>query len=163
MHNIKDLRKNLDYFKKKLKDRNLEFDVDKFNKLDELNRKLINDKEKLEQEKKSLSKIKDKSNFEESKKISDEISMLIKKQTDSQNQLNDIIFSLPNLALEDVPIGKNETSNKLIKKSGKVKNFAFKIKSHIEIGSKDKKIDFDTSIKLSGSRFVVLKENLALF
>ena len=70
MHNIKDLRKNLDYFKKKLKDRNLEFDVDKFNKLDELNRKLINDKEKLEQEKKSLSKSKDKSNFDKSKKIS---------------------------------------------------------------------------------------------
>jgi len=71
MHNIKDLRKNLDYFKKKLKDRNLEFDVDKFNKLDELNRKLINDKEKLEQEKKSLSKSKDKSNFDNSKKKSD--------------------------------------------------------------------------------------------
>jgi seryl-tRNA synthetase len=162
MHNIKELRKNQETFKKKLKDRNIDFDLVKFNLLDELNRKLINDKEKLEQEKKSLSKIKDKSNFEKSKKISDEISMLIKKQTDSQNQLNDIIFSLPNLALEDVPIGKNETSNKLIKKSGKVKNFAFKIKSHIEIGSKDKKIDFDTSIKLSGSRFVVLKDQFAL-
>ena len=40
MHNIKDLRKNLDNFKKKLKDRNLDFDKDKFNKLDELNRNL---------------------------------------------------------------------------------------------------------------------------
>ena len=47
MHNIKDLRKNLDIFKKKFKDRNLNFDVDNFIKLDELNRKLINDKEKL--------------------------------------------------------------------------------------------------------------------
>ena len=57
MHNIKDLRKNLDIFKKKLKDRNLEFDIVEFNKLDELNRKLISDKEKLEQEKKNLIKI----------------------------------------------------------------------------------------------------------
>ena len=162
MHNIKDLRKNLDNFKKKLKDRNLEFDVDKFNKLDELNRKLINDKEKLEQEKKSLSKLKDKSNFERSKKISVEIINLEKKQNEIQNQLNQIIFSLPNLALDDVPVGKDEKSNKLIKKVGKIKDFSFKIKSHVEIGSKDKNIDFDTSIKLSGSRFVVLKNNFAL-
>ena len=162
MHNIKDLRKNLDYFKKKLKDRNLEFDVDKFNKLDELNRKLINDKEKLEQEKKSLSKSKDKSNFDKSKKISSEISVLTKKQNESQDILNEIIYSLPNIALDDVPIGKDEKSNKLIKKVGKIKDFSFKIKSHIEIGSKDKNIDFETSIKLSGSRFVVLKNNFAL-
>ena len=162
MHNIKDLRKNLDYFKKKLKDRNLEFDVDKFNKLDELNRKLINDKEKLEQEKKSLSKSKDKSNFDNSKKISSAISVLTKKQKESQDILNEIIYSLPNIALDDVPIGKDEKYNKLIKKVGKIKDFSFKIKSHIEIGSKDKNIDFETSIKLSGSRFVVLKNNFAL-
>ena len=64
MHNIKDLRKNLESFNKKFKNRNLNFDVEKFNKLDVLNRKLINDKELLEQEKKSLSKSKDKSNFD---------------------------------------------------------------------------------------------------
>jgi|TARA_B110000211_G_scaffold128427_1_gene147577 seryl-tRNA synthetase len=162
MHNIKDLRKNLDYFKKKLHERNLDFKINDFNKLDELNRKLINDKEKLEQEKKSLSKSKVKSNFEKSKKISNEITHLEKEQNEIQNQLNQIIFSLPNLALDNVPVGKDEKSNKLIKKIGKIKDFSFKIKSHIEIGSKDKNIDFDTSIKLSGSRFVVLKNNFAL-
>ena len=162
MHNIKDLRKNLDTFKKKLKDRNLDFDVDKFSKFDELNRKLISDKEKLEQEKKSLSKSKDKLNYDNSKKISDEISFLAKKQKESQDILNELIYSLPNIALEDVPIGKNEKSNKLIKKVGKIKDFSFKVKTHIEIGSKEKNIDFETSIKLSGSRFVVLKNNFAL-
>jgi len=85
MHNIKDLRKNLDNFKKKLNERNLDFKISDFNKLDELNRKLINDKEKLEQEKKSLSKLKDKSNFERSKKISVEIINLEKKQNEIQN------------------------------------------------------------------------------
>ncbi len=162
MHNIKDLRKNLDTFKKKLKDRNLEFDVDKFKKLDELNRKLINDKEKLEQEKKFLSKSKDKSNFDKSKKISDEILVLAIKHKESQDKLNEIIYSLPNIALDDVPIGKDEKSNKLIRKVGKIKNFSFRVKSHIEIGSKEKNIDFESSIKLSGSRFVVLKNNFAL-
>ena len=162
MHNIKDLRKNLDIFKKKLKDRNLNFDLENFTRLDELNRKLINDKEKLEQEKKNLSKSKDKSNFDLSKKISKEISVLINKQNESQNKLNQVIFSLPNLALDDVPVGENDKLNKLIKKSGKIKNFSFSVKSHIEIGSKENGIDFDTSIKLSGSRFVVLKNKFAL-
>ena len=162
MHNIKELRNNLDTFKKKFKDRNFEFKIDDFNKLDESNRKLINEKEKLEQEKKSLSKSKDRANFEKSKKISNEISALVIKQNESQNKLNDIIFSLPNIALNDVPIGNDEKSNKLIKKNGKIKNFSFKVKSHVEIGSKEKNIDFETSIKLSGSRFVVLRDKFAL-
>ena len=162
MHNIKDLRKNLVSFKKNFKNRNIEFDLEKFNILDELNRKLISDKEKLEQEKKSLSKSKDQVNFEKSKIISYEIASLAKKQNESQNQLNQIIFSLPNVALEDVPIGKDEKSNKLIRKAGNIRDFSFKVKSHVEIGSKNNNIDFDTSIKLSGSRFVVLKDKFAL-
>jgi seryl-tRNA synthetase len=162
MHNIKDLRKNLDLYKEKFKARNLDFDKANFNKLDELNRKFINEKEKLEQEKKALSKSKDKSNFDKSKKISEEISIISKKQSEIQNQLNKIIYSLPNIHLNEVPEGRDEKFNKLIKKVGKIKDFTFKVKSHVEIGSKEKKIDFDTSIKLSGSRFVVLREKFAL-
>ena len=162
MHNIKDLRKNLVSFKKNFKNRNIEFDLEKFNILDELNRKLISDKEKLEQEKKTLSKSKDKSNFEKSKKISEQISILVKNQNDTQNELNKIIFLLPNIALDEIPLGKDEKSNKLIKKAGEIKKFSFKVKSHIDIGLKDKNIDFETSIKLSGSRFVVLRNKFAL-
>ena len=162
MHNIKDLRKNLETFKKKLTDRNIDFNVEDFSKKDTFNRELISKKESLEQEKKSLSKSKDKANFEKSKKISDEIEILSKKLSDSQSEVNKIIHALPNIALDDVPIGKDEKSNKLIKQEGSIKKFSFKIKSHVELGSKNNNIDFESSIKLSGSRFVVLKENYAL-
>ena len=162
MHNLKELRSNLDKFKKKLKDRNVDFDINNFNEKDSLNRDLINKKEKLEMEKKSLSKSKDKSNFEKSKKISKEILNLIEKQSISQSEVDKIIYSLPNLALDDVPIGKDEKSNKLIKKNGDIKKFPFKVKSHVELGSKNGNIDFETSIKLSGSRFVVLKDKFAM-
>ena len=162
MHNIKDLRKNLETFKKKLTDRNIDFNVEDFIKKDTLNRELISKKESLEQEKKSLSKLKDRTNFEKSKKISDEIEILSKKQSDSQSEVNKIIHALPNIALDDVPIGKDEKSNKFIKQKGSIKKFSFKIKSHVELGSKNNNIDFESSIKLSGSRFVVLKENYAL-
>ena len=162
MHNIKELRKNLETFKKKLTDRNIDFNAEDFIKKDTLNRELISKKESLEQEKKSLSKLKDKTNCEKSKKISDEIEILSKKQSDSQSEVNKIIHALPNIALDDVPIGKDEKSNKLIKQEGSIKKFSFKIKSHVELGLKNNNIDFESSIKLSGSRFVVLKENYAL-
>ena len=162
MHSLKDLRKNLDILKKKFQNRNVQFDVNNFKKLDTLNRELISKKEKLEQEKKILSKSKDKSNFSKSKKISEEISSLIKKQSKTQEELNKIIFSLPNLAQDDVPVGNDEKSNMLIKQEGNLKKFSFKVKSHVELGSKNNNIDFETSIKLSGSRFVILKDKIAL-
>ena len=162
MHNIKDLRKNLKLYKKKLFDRNFELDINEFEKLDNINRKLINEKEKLEQEKKILSKSKDKSNFEKSKKISEEISKLSKNQLISQKNINNVLNIMPNLALDDVPVGKDENSNKLISQNGNIRKFSFKPKSHVEIGLINNAIDFDTSTKLSGARFVVLKDRIAL-
>ena len=162
MHNIKDLRKNLKLYKKKLFERNFELDINEFEKLDNINRKLINEKEKLEQEKKILSKSKDKSNFEKSKKISEEISKISKNQLISQKNINNVLNIMPNLALDDVPVGKDENSNKLISQNGNIRKFSFKPKSHVEIGLINNAIDFDTSTKLSGSRFVVLKDRIAL-
>ena len=162
MHNIKDLRKQLNYYKKKFLERNFDFDIKKFEKLDKINRNFISDKEKLEQEKKIISKSKDKTNFDKSKKISHRIDEISKKQIEAQNKLNDLLYMLPNLSSEEVPVGKDEKSNKIISKFGEIKNFNFKPKSHVEIGLKNNDIDFETSIKLSGSRFVVLKDKIAL-
>ena len=69
MHNLKDLRKNLDSYVKSFKDRNVNFNIEDFKKKDALNRDLINKKEKLEQEKKILSKSKDKKNFFRNKRF----------------------------------------------------------------------------------------------
>jgi len=162
MHNLKELRKDLELYKKKFEERNIRFDINNFNNLDKTNRELINKKELLEQEKKSLSKTKDKSNFEKSKKISEKIEKIIIEQNNAQKKLNDILYNLPNIADKTVPIGKDDKTNKLVKKTGEPKKFSFKLKSHIELGEKNKSIDFDTSSKLSGTRFVVLKDKYAL-
>jgi seryl-tRNA synthetase len=162
MYSLKDLRKNLDIYKKKFKDRNLIFDAQNFNDIDKANRELIKKKELLEQEKKSLSKSKDKSNFEVSKKISNQIIEISIEQKVVKKKLDSIIFNLPNIAKDDVPVGTGEKENKLIKKVGKIKNFDFEIKTHVILGQNNKSIDFETSIKLSGSRFVVLKDKYAL-
>ena len=162
MHNLKDLRKNINIYKKKFEERNLDFNIDEFINKDKINRELINKKELLEQEKKILSKSKEKLNFEKSKKISSQINDISIEQAKSQKDINVLLSNLPNVAIDEVPIGKDEKSNKLIKKFGYLKKFSFKTKSHIDLGSKDNNIDFDTSIKLSGSRFVVLRDKFAM-
>ena len=63
MHNIKDIRNNFDNFKNIIKSRNVSIDLDEILDLDKKNRKLIQEKESLEQEKKSISKKQDKSLF----------------------------------------------------------------------------------------------------
>ena len=159
MHSLKEIRKNTELFKKKIKDRNTNVDFKSLINHDKENRELIQKKEKLEQEKKLLSKKKDPQNFTKSKNLTNQIKKLEDSQKNLQEKINIIISSIPNLPLSDVPIGNDEKANKIIKKSGEIKKFDFKIKSHTELGNKY--MDFDTATKLSGSRFVVLKDKLA--
>jgi len=162
MHDIKFIRNDPKTFSKKLTERNTNINLDNLLNLDIKNRELIKEKEKLEQEKKIISKKRDVSNFSISKKISKKIEKLTELQISTKGEIDLIISSLPNLALDDVPIGKNEKSNKEIKKFGDVTKFEFKPLSHHEIGKKLNLMNFDIATKTSGSRFVFLRDKLAL-
>ena len=161
MHNIKSIRENPELFKKKLEDRNLKVSFKELLDLDKKNREIIQKKEKLEQERKLISKKKNEAQFEKSKKISQEIKSLEESQGKIREKINKILNFLPNIALDDVPIGKDETSNKELTKIGDIPKFNFEAKSHYEIGKKMNLMDFETATKTSGSRFVFLKGNLA--
>ena len=162
MHNIKDIRSDISSFKDGLKKRFIDVDFEKILLLDENNRKFIQEKENLEKEKKEISKSKDKSLFEKSKEISKKIEEISSSQSKIKNELDNILASLPNLPYNDVPIGKDENSNIEILKSGKIPNFTFKPKSHYELGENLNMLDFDLATKTTGSRFVFVKDKLAL-
>ena len=162
MHNIKDIRQNPDKFYDDLKKRFADVDLKKILSLDETNRKLIQEKEALEKEKKNISKTKDPSMFEKSKKISEKISQYTKDQSKIKTELDKILVSLPNIALKDVPIGNDEKDNKEISSSGEIIKFKFKPKSHYELGENLKMLDFDLATKTTGSRFVFVKDKLAM-
>ena len=162
MHDIKIIRKNPDYFKKKISERNTEIDINELLDLDKKNRELIHEKEKFEQEKKTISQKKDKSQFSKSKELTSKIEEISKEQIKIKEKINLILSSLPNIALDEVPIGKGEKENKEIKKVGEIPKFSFKILSHNELGTKHDMMDFEISNKTSGARFVVLKKELAL-
>ena len=159
MHNLKDIRKNSEVFKKKIMDRNVNLDLNELINLDKNHRLIIQKKESLENEKKTLSKSKDEKNFKRSKELSSLITKISSEQTNIKKKIDDILSNLPNIALNDVPIGKDEKSNKTLRKEGEVKKFNFKILSHSDLGEKKNQIDFNTASKISGSRFVILKKN----
>ena len=162
MHNIKEIRNDIEGFKEALGKRFLKIDLDKILSLDEDNRKYIQKRETLEKEKKDISKSKDKSLFEKSKKISSEIEKINKLQIVAKKDLETFLSSIPNIPFSDVPVGKDENSNIEISKSGIIPKFTFKPKSHYELGENLDMLDFDLATKTTGSRFVFVKDKLAL-
>ena len=162
MHNLKEIRKNFQSFKNDLKNRNINIDIQDIINLDEKNRELIQKKEKLEGEKKDISKSKDTSLFNKSKEISKELDLVSNEQKKIKNELDKILSNIPNIPHKDVPEGKGEDDNLEISKSGNIPNFDFKPKTHYELGENLKMLDFDLATKTSGSRFVFVKDKLAL-
>ncbi|SMF75293.1 serine--tRNA ligase [Candidatus Pelagibacter sp. HIMB1321] len=162
MHNIKEIRTDFENFKNQLKVRNIEVNIDEIKKLDENNRKLIQKKESLESEKKDISKSKDESLFKRSKEISKELYAISNEQKQIKSELDTILSSIPNIPHKDVPIGTDENDNVEISKSGEISSFDFKPKTHYELGEKLNMLDFDLATKTTGSRFVFVKDKLAL-
>ena len=162
MHNLKEIRKNYENFKKALQKRFVDIDFDELANLDKNNRELIQKKENLEKEKKDISKSKDKSLFEKSKQISLSIDKITEEQNTIKDKLEKILSNIPNIPHSDVPVGKDENDNVEVSKSGKIPEFDFKPLSHYELGEKLKMLDFDLATKTTGSRFVFVKNKLAL-
>ncbi|MDC0851153.1 serine--tRNA ligase [Candidatus Pelagibacter sp.] len=162
MHNLKEIRKNFSNFAKSLEKRSLTIDFSNLQKLDEQNRDLIQKKETLEKEKKDISKSKDKNLFKKSKQISVDLEKVSENQKKIKIELDSILSNIPNIPHTDVPEGKNENDNIEVSKSGKIPEFDFKPKSHYELGEKLEMLDFDLATKTTGSRFVFVKNKLAL-
>ena len=159
MHNLKEIRKNFDNFKKALEKRFVNIDFNKLEILDKQNRELIQRKENLENEKKEISKSKDKSLFNKSKEISLKIDKLNEQQKLVKLDLEKILSNIPNIPHKDVPVGKDENDNVEINKSGEIRKFDFTPKSHYELGENLGMLDFDLATKTTGSRFVFVRNS----
>ena len=154
MHNLKEIRKDFNAFKKALEKRSVDTDFDKLKDLDKINREFIQKKETLEKEKKDISKSKDKSLFAKSKEISLAIEKINDKQKTIKKDLEKILSNIPNIPHKDVPNGSDENDNVEIEKSGQIPKFNFTPKSHYDLGENLGMLDFDLATKTTGSRFV---------
>ncbi len=179
MLDIKWIRENKQEFDSLLAKRGIAPMSDKITKLDENKRQLTNLIQQLQHARKSKSKmlgnmcdkfgnISDKSSkeFEEIRQEVDHINEQLEKlhlQFDSDHQLNEILQILPNLPEDDVPYGVDESMNKLIRTVGNIDKRPLPIlaKQHFELGENLGMMDFAQTAKISGSRFVTLKGDLA--
>jgi seryl-tRNA synthetase len=78
-----------------------------------------------------------------------------------QEQLNDILMGIPNLPHDSVPQGDDEAHNQEVRRWGEPASFDFEVKDHVDLGSELGGMELDAAVKLSGSRFVVLRGPLA--
>ncbi|WP_423062301.1 serine--tRNA ligase [Candidiatus Paracoxiella cheracis] len=166
----KELRNNIDQIAKQLRRRGFELDINEFNILEEKRKVLQKETQELQTKRNHVSKqigmAKSKGEdasamMEEVANLGDELKRNEIELEKLQQQLLNFQLMIPNLPQESVPDGTSEKDNKEIRKWGKTPEFDFKPKDHVELGEHNKLIDFEAAAKLSGSRFVVLRDNLA--
>jgi seryl-tRNA synthetase len=80
---------------------------------------------------------------------------------DLESELTDVLAGIPNVPAADVPVGADESANVEVRRWGTPKSFDFAPKQHFELGEALGQMDFETAVKISGARFVLLKGKLA--
>lgn len=169
MIDIQLLRKDIAQVAARLKTRNFDLDVEAFNQVEQKRRQIQSKTEELQAKRNSLSKQIGilKSKKEDTSALMAEVAGLgqsLKENEEAlakvQAELNDIVIRIPNLPHETVPVGPDESANVEVKKVGTPRVFDFEIKDHVDIGE-PLGLDFEVAAKLSGSRFCLMKGNMA--
>ncbi len=163
------LRENPDKIKKMLEARALDFPLDQLIRSDKERRELITKTDDLRKKRNEVSleiAKKKKSGDDAStlisnmQSISEELKKLEETQIKTEEEYTKLSMTLPNMIHDSVPIGKDETSNKEIKKWGTMPTFDFKIHDHIDLTESLGLVDLERAAKVSGARFYYLKNQL---
>ena len=133
--------------------------VDDFLALDEEWRKLTKETDDLRAQQKKLS---DERKIAEATELKYKIQSLEGDLKKIEKNRGEILWQMPNLPLEDVPVGKDESENVVIKEVGEIPKFDFQPKDYLELAEKLDLIDVERAAKISGSRFGYLKNQAAL-
>ena len=164
------IRNKLDTIVEESLRRGVSIDKNKIKKIEDNRKKIQVETEKLQSERNNISKKigELKSKGEQTENLLEKVT-IIKKQLEEneeklnsiQKELNELLIAIPNIPHKSVPNGDSDADNKLIREWGEKPKFDFKIKDHVDLGESLNQIDFDSAVKISGSRFVVLKDKIA--
>ncbi len=140
------------------KNKNREVNIDKIIALDDQRRELIQKIQKLREERNTLArKPVDENIKKRGREIKDELRGEEQKLDQVEKELDLLLSFVPNVPLEEVPVGPNASCNQEVKKWGKIPGFDFAPKSHLELGKALDIIDFERGVKVSGFRGYFLK------
>jgi len=170
MLDIKFIRQNATAVKEGCKKKQVEIDIDLLLKLDEKRRKYLKEIETFRAKENQLSNLikKEKKNQKRTKLIQE--AQKIKKKTKEEElylkgvseEFEKLMLRIPNLPFDDVPVGKDERENKVLREVGSLPKFDFKFKDYLQIAENLDLIDVKRAGKTSGTRFGFLKREAAL-
>ncbi|MDG2903890.1 serine--tRNA ligase, partial [Vibrio parahaemolyticus] len=164
------LRNEPDAVAEKLARRGFKLDVDKLGALEERRKVLQVKTENLQAERNSRSKSigQAKARGEDIEPLRLEVNKLgeeldaAKAELDAlQAEIRDIALTIPNLPADEVPVGKDENDNVEVSRWGTPREFDFEVRDHVTLGEMPSGLDFAAAVKLTGSRFVVMKGQIA--
>ena len=164
------IRSDIEAVASQLKIKGFDLDVEKIQSL-ETKRKAIQIKaEQLQSERNAKSKEigQLKAKGEDAQPVLDSVALLGDALKESSAELDDImteldeyLFGVPNLPHDSVPVGKSEEDNEEIRKWGTIPSFDFEVKDHVDLGADLGLMDFERAVKITGSRFVVMRAQIA--
>jgi seryl-tRNA synthetase len=169
MIDIQLLRKDLDTVATRLAGRKFILDKDTFVSLESDRKQVQSRSEELQAKRNQLAKAvgmkkgkgEDASaEITESTLVNQELQTLTEKLTVVQAQLNDFLLNIPNIPHESVPTGKDESANQEVLRWGNIPTFDFPVKDHVDLAT-PLGLDFDSAVKLTGSRFAVMHGQIA--
>ncbi|CPR20438.1 seryl-tRNA synthetase, also charges selenocysteinyl-tRNA with serine [Candidatus Filomicrobium marinum] len=169
---IKWIRENPDAFDAGLKKRGLESAAGKLIEIDEARRSHLTALQDAQSRRNAASKEIGKAMAAKDQAAADKLKAEVadlkeriqtgeEKARELEMQLNEVLSAIPNLPLDDVPLGADENDNVEVRRWGEPPKFDFEPKQHFEVGESLGLMDFETAAKISGARFVVLKGALS--
>jgi seryl-tRNA synthetase len=170
MLDAKIVRANAEEIATKLQKKGYQLDIARFNQLEE-QRKVIQSKtEELQSERNTRSKNIGKAKaagediapiLAEVSAMGDELESAKKELKAVQDEFHGLLAEIPNIPDDSVPAGQSEDDNVEVRTWGEPKKFDFEVKDHIELGEQLGQLDFEAAVKLAGSRFAVMKRDIA--
>jgi seryl-tRNA synthetase len=162
------VRANFDLVRAKLEQRGVPREtIDRFGALDEGRRELIRKRDDLNatrnRESEEIGKLMKDGRRDEAesrrkavREVGDQISAVGTELAEVETTLNELLFGVPNLPHDSVPVGADEAANQEVKRSGEPRKFDFEPRDHVDLGGALKILDLERATKISGARFSIL-------
>lgn len=169
MLDIKYIRENKDKVKEAAKNKLIEVDIDRLLSLDKSIITMTQDLDVLKEKRNKLSSLIPSSSNDEKakiisevKEIKEQISKIEKDLAPVKEEYTDLMYRVPGVPFDEVPIGKSDEENVEIKRVGTIPTFDFEIKDHVELAEGLDLIDIPRGVKIAGSRSYYLKNEAVL-